>query len=104
MRQILNYNGKKGVLLPEQEYEEMKAFIISMVETRSEVSLAFLMHKAQEDQQMYPNGNALWHLLKVKQDLEARGIIKIRFIGVTPKVQMLRVNRKALAEKHFGGY
>jgi hypothetical protein len=81
----------------------MKAFIISTFEKRAEVSLTFLMLKAEEDHRLSPNENALWHLLKVKQDLEARGIIKIHFVGVAPKVQMLRINRKALTDDYAAG-
>jgi hypothetical protein len=98
MRQVLNYNGKKGPMLPEKEYEEMRRFIIDTFGTQTEVSLKCLMQRALENELVYPNENALWHLLKVKQDLEARGIIKIRFVGNTPKVQMLRINRKVLKQ------
>lgn len=37
----------------------------------------------------------------VKQDLEAKGVIKIRFVAQHPRTQMLCLNKRALKDLGF---
>ena len=94
----LNQNGTKGVVLSVKNYNIMRDFIVATFESRTEISFEYLMVKAGKFNAIYPIDSALWYLLKVKQDMEARGILKVRFIGVSPRIQMLKINRRALRD------
>jgi hypothetical protein len=94
----LNQNGTRGVILARDHYDCLRNFIISAFETKAEISFEELMDKAMRSNEVYSNENSMWYLLKVKSDLQARGILKVRFMGVSPRVQVLRINKRALRE------
>lgn len=92
----LNADGTRGSVLSKKYYERMREFIISAFDSAPEIAFTDLMAGMTQFHVIEPYENAVWHLLKVKQDLQARGILKVRFIGFSPKQQMLRLNRKAV--------
>jgi hypothetical protein len=92
----LDPNGKKGAVLERTCYDRLKDFIISSFDTCPEVFFEKLVSNVGRCDLNFPYVNTLWCLLKVKQDLEARGVIKIRFVGIAPKRQLLKINRQAL--------
>jgi hypothetical protein len=100
MQQVLTLtnNGSKGVVLKKKYYNIMRDFIIASFESRSQISFEFLMAKAAQFNAIYPIDNSMWYLLKVKQDMQARGILRVKFIGSPPRVQMLKINRKNLED------
>jgi hypothetical protein len=79
-----------------RHYDAMREFIIASFGSASEVSFSEIVHLLSEDAFDLPVETALWYLIKVKQDLQVRGIVKVSFIGVSPRIQLLRLNRKAL--------
>jgi hypothetical protein len=93
--------GQRKVMLPRECYIVMTKFIISAFESRSQISFEYLLHKAQCAGLTEQNGFSPWHLLMVKQDLETRRIIKIRFTIHHPKTQILCLNRRALKDLDF---
>jgi hypothetical protein len=96
--QALSPNGTRGVVLLKRDYEIMRDFIVSCFALASEIPFSVLMSKLESSELIEPNEHAIWYLLKVKLDLEARGIIKVKFIGFAPRIQMLRLNRRALRD------
>jgi hypothetical protein len=94
--QTLNPDGTRGVVLSRKHYDLMRDFIISLFESAPEVSFTELVGQVTHHNVIVPRDNAVWHLLKVKADLQARGILRVRFVGFSPKQQLLRLNRKAL--------
>lgn len=92
----LNPDGTRGAILSRRYYDLMRNFIISAFDTTPEIAFDELVGRMRDFHSIEPYEKAVWHLLKVKQDLQARGILRVRFIGISPRQQMLRLNRKAL--------
>jgi hypothetical protein len=78
-----------------KHYEWMREFIISSFEETTEISFTRLVDDLSNTRLTLPQETALWYLIKVKQDLEARGILKISFI-TSSRHQILKLNRRAL--------
>jgi hypothetical protein len=97
----LNPDGSRGAILSRRYYDLMRNFIIAAFDGAPEIAFNELMGRMAQVHFIEPYEKAVWHLLKVKQDLQARGIIKVRFIGLSPKQQMLKLNRKALRRFEF---
>jgi hypothetical protein len=93
----LNSNGTRGAVLSRKHYELMRNVIISIFDAVPEITFTDLVSRVTQGNFIEPHDSAMWHLLKVKQDLQARGILRVRFVGVAPKQQWLRLNRKAIA-------
>jgi hypothetical protein len=79
-----------------RHYDAMREFIIASFGSASEVSFNEIVQLLSEDAFNLPVETALWYLIKVKQDMQVRGIVKVSFVGVSPRIQILRLNRKAL--------
>jgi hypothetical protein len=94
----LNQNGKRGVVLAREQYDCLRDFIISTFESKTEITFEELMSKAIDRKDIYANENSMWYLLKVKTDLQARGILRVRFMGVSPRIQILKINKRVLRE------
>jgi hypothetical protein len=92
----LNPHGTRGVLIGRDHYDCMREFIISSFEDTAEISFNELIQRMSELNFNLPTETALWYLIKVKQDLQARGILKVSFVGAPPRIQILKLNRKAL--------
>jgi hypothetical protein len=92
----LNPHGTRGVLLNRQHYEWFREFIVSSFEDTAEISFNELVDGITKSTLNLPPETALWYLIKVKQDLEARNIVKISFRAASPRHQILRLNRRAL--------
>jgi hypothetical protein len=97
----LDQNGKRGVVLAREQYDCLRDFIISAFDSKAEITFEELMNKAMDRKDVYVNENSMWHLLKVKADLQARGILKVRFLGVSPRIQVLKINKRVLREFGF---
>lgn len=91
--QTLNQDGKKGALLSKRRYDVIRDFILQAFGSRSQLSFEYLMHQAQESELLRSDGISMWHLLQVKNDLQARGVIKVKFVNGVPKIQMIYINK-----------
>jgi hypothetical protein len=94
----LNQNGKRGVVLSRALYDYLRDFIISTFDSKAEITFEELVNKAMDRKDVYANENSMWYLLKVKADLQARGILRVRFVGVSPRIQVLKINKRVLRE------
>jgi hypothetical protein len=87
--------GQKKVAITQQKYETIKMAIVVVFESRSQVSFEYLLHLVLQSGLIEKDSTSLWYLLMVKQDLQEKGILRVKFIG-RPKIQMLWLNRRAL--------
>jgi hypothetical protein len=88
--------GARSVMIERSQYVEVFHFIISTFDSRNEISFPELVDLASKFTFEAAKSDPMWFLLKVKQDLQTRGILRIKFMGASPPVQMLRINRLAL--------
>ena len=69
--------GEKRALMPKKYYDSISSFIIGVLEKEVDVPLIELIERIESVFEDELVGNLSWYLIHVKQDLHARGIIKI---------------------------
>lgn len=77
MKTILNPHSKIISRIRVDVYEQITMFIIETLKKRKEITLLDLLNVAEENTRCKFGADAQWYVLKVKQDLEARKVIKI---------------------------
>jgi hypothetical protein len=87
--------GKKGVMMSVTQYTAICDFILSVLK-EGEVTTYDLMERANAALFHRVHKDLSWHVLVVKLDLEARGIISSITRSVPHRVQVLRLNLRAL--------
>ena len=87
---------KKGVNISLEKYEQVKKFILNIMEQRNIISYQELNDLAVNQLKKTFAGKIPWYVVTVKLDLEARRIIK-RIQGSSP--QMLQMVKKQKASK-----
>jgi hypothetical protein len=80
----LNLDGKKGVNIPVRKYNQMKEFVLATLKKEKELTWQELVDIADKELEGKFDGNIGWHLISVKLDLEARGIVE-RIPNVSPQ-------------------
>lgn len=78
MKIILNPHSRATSKIRNDVYEQITAFIIQTLKRKREITLLDLLTYAEENTCWNFGGETQWYLLKVKQDLEARKVIKIK--------------------------
>lgn len=91
----LSYKGRRGVVLSTKDYDAMQDFILSSFGSQTQISFAFLMDNTVHFK-FQQKETTMWQLIKVKEDLQARGVIKIKFVGTSPRIQVLVLNKRVL--------
>ena len=80
--------------IPRVVYELTREFILSFLYSGQEITLTELILKAQSDVRFNAIMASLsWYMLKVKQDLEAKKIIRIRRAEGTARLQYISLNK-----------
>ena len=76
---LWRHNNKRGPAIPRKNYDEVVSKIISELESNNigQIDLFQLIDHIRYTLSSGFQGNKDWYILHVKQDLEARGIIKI---------------------------
>ena len=87
--------GKKGVLMSVTQYTAICNFILAVLRA-GEVTTNDLMERAESELSTIISKDISWHILVVKLDLEARGLISSITRSVPSRVQVLRLNPRAL--------
>lgn len=72
----LHPEGKQGVNILQRRYDDIKDFILTTLRERGEVTFDQLSDLALDQLSATFDGKALWYLVTVKLDLEARDIIE----------------------------
>jgi hypothetical protein len=90
----MSLGRKKGATIPKTYYDTLSAFIILTLEAKTEIELNELIDLAREEHGTVIKGEISWYLLVVKNDLEARKVIKVeRAIGAS-RQQYLTLNSR----------
>ena len=72
----LHPEGKKGVNISVEKYDQIKDFILNIVSCQGTISYKELDAVAKENLAPVFDGSVSWYIEVVKLDLEARGIIE----------------------------
>jgi hypothetical protein len=78
MKVILNPHSRVTMRISVEAYAKFSGFILQILKSEKQIFLLDLLHRVEENSYLDLAGDAKWYLLKVKQDLEARRIIKIK--------------------------
>lgn len=92
----LDPTGSRGVILEKERFEHLRDFIVSCFSKEAEISFNELMQKATTKGVISERDNSIWYFLKVKQHLQAKGVLRVKFLGRASRAQVLKLNRKAL--------
>ena len=68
--------GKKGVKIDLAKYEQIKSFLLDVIEDAKQISFQELSEVALESLKDTFDGKVLWYVVTVKLDLEARNLIE----------------------------
>ncbi|HEY5824285.1 MAG TPA: hypothetical protein VIT44_07970 [Cyclobacteriaceae bacterium] len=85
--------GKKGLMILRKHYNLLCIFILSMLELKGEITLTELLDTANQKLDSEFTGDALWMILNVKRDLEAKGLIRLKYAGKCTQVISVRKNQ-----------
>ena len=81
--------------IPRAIYELTREFILSFLQSGQEITLPELIARAQADERFNEIMASLsWYMLKVKQDLEAKKVIRIRRAAGTASLQYISLNKQ----------
>jgi hypothetical protein len=76
--------------MPRVHYEKIKSYILTLLDSEREITFYDLLASAEKEEQMMVFGrNLSWYLLKVKQDLEAKRIIRMKKSVASHKVLVM---------------
>ena len=79
----LHPEGKKGVNILESKYNQIRDYILDLLDQETEISYKDLNDRAVVELKDTFEGSIPWYVVSVKLDLEARGAIK-RVPGTSP--------------------
>ncbi|MEO7990683.1 MAG: hypothetical protein ABI663_14140 [Chryseolinea sp.] len=91
---LLSMYNRTETHLPEDVYVSISDFIISKLVENEEISFHTLLDEALQSKSLKFEGNLGWCLLRVKHDLEARGVIQIKMKAGTERSQIIKLKRK----------
>ena len=85
--------GKKGLMILKRQYNLLCVFILNMLELKGEITLTDLLDTANQQLDSEFTGDALWMILNVKRDLEAKGLIRVKYARKCTQVISVRKNQ-----------
>ena len=83
---------RMGVTICKKDYDVVSAFILSLLQKKAILEIQELLDAAQAILSSSLEKDCAWYLLHVKQDLEAKGFIKIT--RQPNRMQFIRATRK----------
>lgn len=87
-------NGRRGAKIMRKDYEVVSSFIFSLLQEKETIEIQQLIEEARNTLSLTLGRDYSWCLLQVKQDLEAKGLIKVT---VQPnRMQFIKATRKGL--------
>ena len=75
--QTLRPDGKKGVAMAKTQYETYSNVMFDILDSDEDHTINIILEKAKQLIPDAPENDIAWHILQVKLDLEARGLIKV---------------------------
>jgi hypothetical protein len=91
--QLFQYSADEGIMMCEKEYQKIADFIFSAIQSKisGKIDLTELIEEAGNKLSCPFNGATPYFLLKVKEDLQARRIIKVK-VSKKPLRQYIMMN------------
>lgn len=87
-------NGRRGAKILRRDYDAVCSFIFSLLQEKETIEIQQLIDEARNTLSLTLGKDYSWCLLQVKQDLEAKGLIKVT---VQPnRMQFIKATRKGL--------
>jgi hypothetical protein len=88
-------NGRRGATILKKDYEAVSAFIFSLLQEKETIEIQQLVEEAKSTLPSVLGRDYCWCLLRVKHDLEAKGLIRVT---VQPdRTQFIKATRKGLS-------
>jgi len=72
----LHPQGKNGVNILREKYDVIKDFILKKIEEQGEITYKEISDQAVKELSKTFDGKAVWYVVSVKLDLEARQVIE----------------------------
>jgi DNA-binding HxlR family transcriptional regulator len=101
MVHMLQPDSRKGELIIKRVYEKWSRFILSSLDTEKDLTLSDLLERAHQDFKGINDHETGWHVLQVKRDLEARGLIKVIAAPDHKRTFFIKLTRQGLAKIHY---
>ena len=94
---IWNADGRKGGSVGKEKYELVRDFIVSFVKAKREVTFPLLLEEAKRFLSTFEihADETSFLVIKVKGDLEARGILRKQWL--VGRQQVIKLRRRARA-------
>lgn len=90
-RVIYSPHSRTRTKISEERYEIIKNFIINILLLEKEITFSNLLTRAEEQSDKLLGNVTAWYVLKIKQDLEVRKIIKVKH-SVVDRAQIITIN------------
>jgi len=97
MERVLTFASKKdrgGVYISKLHYDLLSEFILSTLKDKEDVALPLLLEEATKQFYDFSPGDLPWHFLRVKYDLEVKGLIVTKIETQPHRTQLLRIRKK----------
>ncbi len=93
-KSLLDKTSRNVGHMASAEYDLLHDFIMAELQTDEEISFDHLLLRAEQNKSMAGQGNLAWRLLLVKRDLEARGVICVKFEELPFRIQKVMLSQK----------
>jgi hypothetical protein len=97
----LQADGRKGELVSKVVYDKWVRFILSTLDTEKNFTLHDLLESAQNKFRDEKDHETGWHILQIKRDLEARGLVKVIAAPDLKRTFFIRLTRQGLTKLHY---
>lgn len=94
-------NDRGGVYISRLHYDLLSEFILSTLADKEDVPLPELLEQATRQFYDFSPGDLPWHFLRVKYDLEVKGLIATKIERQPHRTQLLRIKKKKNARDAY---
>ena len=81
----LHPKGKNGVNISKAKYDQIRSAMLELLERSGDMTFTEIGNALTDELRGKFEGSVMWYSVSVKQDLEARGILKFRPKTKPPK-------------------
>lgn len=101
MVSMLQVDGRKGEILSKQVYERWSRFILSTLTSEKNFTLNDLLEEAHRNFTGVKEHEVGWHVLQIKRDLEARGLIRVIAAPDLKRTFFIKLTRQGLTKINY---
>lgn len=98
---LASKEDRGGVYISKFHYDRLSEFILSELEDKKDVPLSSLLEEAGRQFADFTGGDLSWHFLRVKYDLEAKGLITSKIQRQPQRTQLLTRVKKSTVRNLF---